>query len=480
MEEVIRDIVELLKEQETLSSEELGKVFRRHNKKLKKGEKHFSKRLLLDFFLKERQEESGIYESWNLDSELKKRLLNTLQMKPRRTASGVATITVMTKPWPCSSNCVYCPNDLRMPKSYLHDEPACQRAERSYFDPYLQVSARLRVLEQMGHVTDKLELIVSGGTFLEYPEKYQIWYLTELLRALNDTNELREQRCAEIVSKYQKIGLSNDPDECEKFVSEQQEVIYQGKETYSSAFAKLYTKDEAWEKTKDFYKNASMEANLEQQDINKAGQHRVVGLVVETRPDTINAKNLEFLRSLGCTKIQIGVQSLDPNILSACGKKETNGKTPLENIEKAFALLREYGFKSHCHFMLNLPEATPKSDKDGYKELVSDMRFLPDEVKIYPCSLVAGTKLEQMYEQNLWQPYSEDELLDVLTDNIVNTPRFTRISRMIRDISAGDILVGNKKGNLRQLAEAKAEKSGKPIVEMRYREIATTEMGEGR
>ena len=59
----------------------------------------------------------------------------------------MATITVITKPWPCSSDCLYCPNDVRMPKSYLANEPACQRAEHNYFDPYLQVKSRLHVLQ---------------------------------------------------------------------------------------------------------------------------------------------------------------------------------------------------------------------------------------------------------------------------------------------------------------------------------------------
>ena len=59
-------------------------------------------------------------------------------MKPRRSAFGVATITVITKPWPCGGDCLlFCPNDLRMPKSYLHNEPACERAEQNWFDPYL-------------------------------------------------------------------------------------------------------------------------------------------------------------------------------------------------------------------------------------------------------------------------------------------------------------------------------------------------------
>ncbi len=69
-----------------------------------------------------------------------------------------------------------CTSDIHMPKSYLADEPACQRAERCWFDPYLQVIARLGTLSDMGHVTDKVELIVLGGTRSDYPEPYQRWF----------------------------------------------------------------------------------------------------------------------------------------------------------------------------------------------------------------------------------------------------------------------------------------------------------------
>ncbi|MFR2032213.1 MAG: histone acetyltransferase, partial [Collinsella sp.] len=87
---------------------------------------------------------------------------------------------------PCSGDCLFCPNDRRMPKSYLHAEPACARAEQNCFDPYLQVSARLTALSQMGHATDKIELIVLVGTWSDYPQGYQTWFMSELFRALND------------------------------------------------------------------------------------------------------------------------------------------------------------------------------------------------------------------------------------------------------------------------------------------------------
>ena len=96
---------------------------------------------------------------------LDRRLLRQLQMKPTRTISGVAPVTVLTKPFPCPGKCIFCPNDIRMPKSYLADEPGAQRAERNAFDPYLQTYSRLQAFQNIGHPNDKVELIILGGTW---------------------------------------------------------------------------------------------------------------------------------------------------------------------------------------------------------------------------------------------------------------------------------------------------------------------------
>ena len=99
-----------------------------------------------------------------------------------------------------------------MPKSYLSDEPACQRAERCWFDPFLQVAARLRALTAMGHVTDKVELIVLGGTWSDYPESYQRWFTGELFRALNLSDEERVREATERRTWYERRGLPRDRD----------------------------------------------------------------------------------------------------------------------------------------------------------------------------------------------------------------------------------------------------------------------------
>ena len=154
MYEVLVDILDAIRAQGELDAIELGQILNRHNKRAATRERAYSKKRVLPYYLKLKEEDPVAWEALGIDDGLERQLFATLRMKPRRTASGVATITVITKPAPCSGNCLYCPNDVRMPKSYLHREPACQRAERNHFDPYLQVASRLRALEQMGHVCD--------------------------------------------------------------------------------------------------------------------------------------------------------------------------------------------------------------------------------------------------------------------------------------------------------------------------------------
>ncbi len=417
MDEAVLDILNALRESD-LDATQLDRIIRKHSKRAGDGRRIFAKKHLLSHYLNVKGTNQELWDSWGVNEDLDGRFLRLMQMKPRRTASGVATITVITKPWPCSNNCVYCPNDEHMPKSYLSDEPACQRAERNYFNPYLQVASRLRTLQHMGHDTGKIELIVLGGTWLDYPSDYRLWYISELFRALNDTSEAREQ------------ALRND----------------QALPFYTTSFDELYTLHSA----------------------NEEASHRVVGLVVETRPDTITSKSLLELRKLGCTKIQMGVQSVNNEILVQNGRHERT-----DTIQQAFELTRLYGFKTHAHFMVNLLGATPESDKEDYSQFVNQPAYLPDEVKLYPCALVANTDLVTHYESGSWRPYTEEELINVLCTDMLETKPYTRISRMIRDISAKDILVGNKKTNLRQLVDEALVQHADKVSEIRFREIGT-------
>lgn len=497
MEEILLQIAALLREGRQVDDAVVTKLVHAASRGVAQPP---AKRQLLPFYLRTKQEDPERWASWQITPDLERELLRVIRIKPRRTASGVATITVITKPWPCSGDCVFCPSDLRMPKSYLHDEPACARAEQNRFDPYLQVSSRLTALSQMGHATDKIELIVLGGTWTDYPEDYQVWFMSELFRALNDdavadeaANPMLRRSCGRGGAE---AAMRAVPDGClprgvaarrarcrECFLAKDAEALAQrraelqagidaghggGRGRYNAAVKELYGAGSAWGRAMS-WQSGSWEELERQQRVNERARHRVVGLVIETRPDAVTARSLRTIRRLGCTKVQMGVQSIDQRVLDV-----NERRVDVARIEEAFALCRLFGFKIHAHFMVNLLGSTPAADKADYLRFVGPGPFQPDEVKLYPCALIEGTRLAGRHKSGEWEPYTEEELLDVLASDIVATPAFCRVSRMIRDFSSNDIVAGNKKPNLRQMVERRLSETGQVRVrEIRYREIGS-------
>lgn len=477
---ILQVVVELKAERQAGSTQDgqqvgdkrLAAIIRAANRGIADNADHVAKKHLMPFYQKVRDTEPKRWESWGIEPAIERRLLSLLQVKPRRTASGVATVAVITKPWPCGSDCLYCPNDLRMPKSYVADEPACQRAERNWFDPYLQVASRLRALHEMGHVTDKVELIILGGTWNDYPAPYRRWFASELFRALNEAGNDKTMRAGITArrTRYEQAGIPRTEAACAQRVRSAQRLVDEGEQTYNQAFPMLYGEGTPWEGIAA-WQNAGWDEVERQQAINERAAHRAVGLVMETRPDAVDAEAFADMRRLGATKVQMGIQSLDGRILGL----NRRGIEPAR-IRRAFELARLFGFKTHAHFMVNLLGSTPEADKRDYLCLMADAAIVPDEVKLYPCALVEGTGLVERYRNGAWRPYDEDELMDVLTSDLLATPAYCRMSRMIRDIPANDILTGNKKINLRQMVEAEADRraaaEGTAVVEIRHREIS--------
>ena len=173
--DVLKKIYLQIKEKEPKSSNDLLKLLKKFPSI--EGE-IFSKSYLLTSLkeLSDDLEISNIYAD----------ILPFLKMKETRTVSGVTPVTVLTKPFPCPGKCIFCPNDVRMPKSYLSDEPGAQRALSNKFDPYLQTFNRLLAFKNTGHPTSKIELLILGGTWSSYPIEYQIWFVKRCFDALND------------------------------------------------------------------------------------------------------------------------------------------------------------------------------------------------------------------------------------------------------------------------------------------------------
>ena len=179
---------------------------------------------------------------------------------------------------------------------------------------------------------------------------------------------------------------------------------------------------------------------------NEKAKHRIIGLSLETRPDYVTSEELWRMRELGCTHVQIGIQTLYQDILDLVKRDDT-----LENMARATALLRDFGFKITYHVMPGLPGSTSKKDLAVFKKIFSDSRWQPDMLKIYPCVVVRNTLLYQWFKKGKYRPYSYKTLINLLIKIKKLIPPYVRINRLIRDIPGPEIVAGNLVTNLRQL-----------------------------
>lgn len=325
------------------------------------------------------------------------KLINILKVRATRTLSGVTPVTVLTKHYPCPGECIYCPLEPGMPKSYLSTEPGAMRAVANKFDPFNQVYNRMRALYLNGHQPDKIELLVLGGTWSAYPWSYQQWFI---------------KRCFEAVNYFP-----------------------------------YKLKNKSIPKSKISY-------NLKQaQKINATAKYRIIGITLETRPDWVTQKETKRLRELGCTRVQLGIQILDDKILDLI----VRGHHIKESIQ-ATKRLRENGFKIDHHIMQNLPGATPAKDKKTLERIFSDPDFRPDQIKIYPTIVNKFAPLHKWYQNGKYKPYPKKKLFELLIELKQIVPYYCRINRLIRDFPEESIQGGNKITNLRELLQKELKK----------------------
>ena len=399
-------------------------------------------------------------------------LLYKLRRKPVRTMSGVTPLTLLTKPFPCPGACIFCPNDVRMPKSYLADEPGAQRAEKNAFDPYLQTWMRLRTYHNLGHSTEKIEIIILGGTWSFYPETFQIWFVKRIFDAMHDFGKGIDQRAQVRAALREKSMFTGLPisevtiEGATMAASYNQTVqgVYAAEMRRSRGLADEIAAGQRQRGPADEF--ATWDELEAAQRENETAACRAVGLVIETRPDHISAEEVIRVRRLGCTKVQIGFQSLNDRVLELNKRGHDVAAT-----RRAVALLRQAGFKIHAHWMPNLYGSSPRADLEDYQRLFDDPDFRPDELKIYPCSLIESAELMQQYQAGDWRPYSHEELLELLVECFQRSPEYCRLTRVIRDIPGTDIVDGNKVTNFRQLVERELQRRGQRSLDIRAREI---------
>jgi elongator complex protein 3 len=340
-------------------------------------------------------------------------LQRILRKRSIRTMSGIAPVAVLTMPYPCPGKCAYCPTEKDVPQSYLSNEPAVMRAIRCKFNPYVQVKDRLRALVANGHEPTKIELIVIGGTWSYLPTEYKYWYIRECFRAANDFGKLRTLPTGRQVTNYE-LRIKNKPNDSLKILRN-----------------KL----------------------LEEQKKNETTKYKMIGVTLETRPDYINERELLEMRELGCTRVEIGVQAIDDQILKL-NKRGSN----VADIARATKLLKNYGFKVTYHIMPGLPGSTPRKDIKMYKQLFTDERFQPDQIKFYPTVVTRGSVLYRWWKDGKYKPYTSKQLENLIVECKTATPEYVRIIRLIRDIPAESIIAGNITTNLRQVMQDRGVK----------------------
>jgi ELP3 family radical SAM enzyme/protein acetyltransferase len=332
-------------------------------------------------------------------------LQNYFVQKAVRSHSGILNISVSLPPneFSCKYNCHFCPNEPGMPRSYLSNEDVFKRALQVNFDTVQQVYIRLKALEANGHPIDKLEFRVLGGTFSSYDHALADIFIRDLYYGANTFYENRDRP------------------------------------------------------------KQSLE---EEQNINVTSAVHVVGLGVETRPDSITPAEVIRFRKYGVTRVEMGVQHTDDALL-----RRVNRGHGIKQSKQAIQLLKEYGFKVEIHIMTDLPGATPEGDMECYKQVLqTDPDLVPDYLKDYPCLDVDFTKIKQWKQEGTWTPYAErtpdaKDLKEVLIYRQQITPKWVRVNRMQRDFqTATDDRLGytstSIKSNLAQIVTDEAEKRG--------------------
>ncbi len=334
-------------------------------------------------------------------------LRRVLMVKPTRTLSGVAPVAVMTSPCACPhGKCLPCPGGpdhiFKSPQSYTGEEPAALRARQNEYDPYRQVTARLGQFKLLGHHVDKAELIVMGGTMTARDAEYQEWFVSECLRAMNE---------------------------------------FSGKKSTAGSVEELMLE-------------------------NEKADVRCIATTFETRPDWCRKEHINKMLELGVTKVELGFQHTDDELLRLNKRGHTVADSVLAN-----TLLRDAGIKVGFHVMPNLYGSTIPRDREMFDTLFTDPRFCPDFLKIYPTLVTPGAELEELWQKGEYQTYDEDELVDLLAYAKSRLPPYVRLQRIQRDIPAKLIVSGSIHGHIRQMAAERLKGQGGSCQCIRCREI---------
>lgn len=391
-----------------------------------------------------------------LNAEIKDipKIKDLLLTKPARTASGVSIVAIMSKPYKCPHGaCIMCPSmtEKGVPQSYTGKEPATRRAIRNKFDPYLQVFNRLEQYAVTGHSFDKIELIVMGGTFPSFPKRYRDSFIRNSFRALNDFSRLFFKKDRFDFLKFKKFfELPRDIYDEERM-----------KRIHKSIF--------------NIKKKRKTTLEKEQEYNDKKSMIKCVGLTIETRSDYGKIKQGNDLLDLGCTRVELGIQSVYDDVL----KKIERGHSVKDNIE-SIRILKDLGFKLNFHYMPGLPGVSRRKDLQGMIQLFEDEDYQPDMLKIYPCMVVKNSKLYNEWKNKKFRPLTTKKAASLISEFKLFVPEYCRIMRVQRDIPTYATEAGVDMTNLRQLIQKEMKKDGIECRCIRCREIGRAKNIKGK
>ena len=338
--------------------------------------------------------------------------------KPVRSWSGVLVVTVVMRPdkFSCPYDCYYCP-DERKENGAETDQP------RSYLST---------------------EPAVARANRNEFDAARQFWSRIDTLRTNGHT-----------INKIEIIVLGGT------FT------------TYPRDYQKEFIRD-LFFAANDGERTRERESLAHEQWLNEAAKNRIIGISLETRPDHINNYNLKLFRLYGCTRVQLGIQHTDDDILQGVNRGH-NVKTGVDAIK----LLKDWGFKVDLHVMPDLPGCTPDMDKEMLTKVITGKEYSPDYLKIYPCLDITFTKIRGWKQDGKWKPYAESDfesLVDVIMHAKRISKRYVRFNRIQRDFPtektgtygySSDTIMPN----LRQIVQQRCKKVGLDCQCIRCREV---------
>ena len=339
-------------------------------------------------------------------------VLSALRTRLTRTASGVSPIALMPKPFPCPGQCTYCPSAMREEISPDGTRRPVLFAPKSYtgFEP-----ATMRAIQN------------------DYDARKQI--------------EVR-------LSQFEALGQPTD--KCELIIMGG--TFLSASEPYRSQF--IQSCYDAMNGVKE-----ASETLAAAQTRNESSPHRVIGLTIETRPDWCQKSHIDTILSWGATRVELGVQSLDDEVLA----KVKRGHPVAETI-RATSDLKNAAYKVGYHYMPGL-YSTHAQDVSSLRRLFSVSSFCPDMLKLYPCLVMAGTELYDEWKAGRFAPIDAADAVSRIADATSFFPPWVRVMRMQRDIPANKISAGVKNGNLHQMVTEELANRGEKCRCIRCREV---------